>query len=89
MIVCVKRQQTCVVGRVVVGVQELFDGQSTAEQRVLGNGVQISLQSPLPLCNELPVHVSDQFLWGKWKNDPTHLQREREVDILSFTVSFV
>lgn len=50
---------TCVVSRVVVGVQELLDGQWGGQQRMLGDGVQIRLQSFLPLGDEFSVHVSD------------------------------
>lgn len=69
-------EHTCVVGTVVVGVQELLDGEGAGEQGMLGNGVQVGLQSSLPLRYELPVHVSNQFLGRKWESDATHLETE-------------
>lgn len=74
-----KREQTCVVGRVVVGVEELLDMQGARKQGMLGNGVQIGLQSSLPLCYELPVHVSNQLLRRKRESDAAHLDREKTV----------
>lgn len=67
------REHTCVVGGVVVGVQEPFDRMGAAEQGMLGNRVQIRLQSSLPLCYKLPVHVSDQFFRWERESDATHL----------------
>lgn len=68
---------TCVVGRVVVGVQKLLDIQGAGEQGMLGNWVQIGLQPPLPLCDELPVHVSNELFGWKRESDTTHLQGRR------------
>lgn len=68
---------TCVVGRIVVGVQKLLDIQGAGEQGMLGNWVQIGLQPPLPLCDELPVHVSNELLGWKRESDATHLQGRR------------
>lgn len=82
------REQTCVVGRIVVGVEELLDMQGAAKHGMLGNGVQISLQSSLPLCYELPVHVSDQLLRRKREADAAHLDREKTRHILSCSVCF-
>lgn len=73
----VRSSSTCVIGRVAVGIQELFDEQGAGEQGVLGNGVQVGLQASLPLCYEVPVHVPNQLLGRKEEADSTHLHRRR------------
>lgn len=75
MIICEDGGLTCVVGGVVVGVQELLDSQGAGEQGMLGNGVQKGLQSSLPLCYELPVHVSNELLGRKREADATYLEK--------------
>jgi len=70
--------RTCVVGRVVVWVEELLDREGAGEQRMLGNGVQKGLQPPLPLRDELPVHVSNELLGRKRESDATNLERDKK-----------
>lgn len=45
---------------------------------MLGNGVQIGLESSLPLCYELPVHVSYQLFRWKRETDAANLEKKRE-----------
>lgn len=51
---------------------------------MLGNCVQISLQSSLPFCNELPVHVSNELLRREREGDAAHLKRRTEKRIHIF-----
>lgn len=83
-------EQTCVVSRVIVGIQKLLDSQGTGKQRMLGNGVQIVLQSSLPLCYELPVHISNQLLRRKRETDAAPLEPEKGTFIfLFYTLPFI
>lgn len=50
---------TCVVCRIIVGVKELLDKFTAGEDVVLSDEVQVGLQTFLPLCYELTVHVPD------------------------------
>lgn len=50
---------TCVVSRIIVGVEEPSDRFTAGKDVVLCEEVQICLQSLLPLCNELTLHVPD------------------------------
>ncbi|TNN38310.1 hypothetical protein EYF80_051527 [Liparis tanakae] len=45
---------------------------------MLGNGVQKGLQAPLPLRDELPVHVSKELLGRKRESDATNLERDNK-----------
>lgn len=77
---CNGEEPTCVVGRVVVGVQELLDKQGSGDEGMLGNGVQVALQAPLPLCYELSVHVADQLLGRQRQADSTYLETRTHSD---------
>lgn len=41
--VVIKSKHTCVIGRIAIGIQELFDRQGAGQHRVLSNRVQICL----------------------------------------------